>query len=128
MRFIDGVLGNASAISVSEVESETKPLLIADERIEMAFRLARDLIVFTNRRLILVDKQGLTGKKVEYASIPYRSIVRYSVETAGHLDLDAELRIYLAGSPVPIERKFQKSGANILDVQRALSHAVLNKS
>jgi len=55
--------------------------------------LIRALFVFTNKRLILVDKQGLTGNKVEYHSLPYRIITHFSVETAGHFDLDAELKV-----------------------------------
>ena len=55
--------------------------------------MIRDLFVFTNKRLILVDKQGLTGNKVEYHSLPYRTITHSRVETAGHFDLDAELKV-----------------------------------
>lgn len=69
-----------------------KDVLITGETVSLAFKLVRDLIVFTDFRLILVDKQGMTGKKVEYKSIPYRSISRFSVETSGHFDLDAELK------------------------------------
>lgn len=62
------------------------------EQVTLAFSLIRDLIVFTEFRLILVDKQGVTGKKTSYKSLPYRSISRFSVETSGHFDLDAELK------------------------------------
>ncbi len=65
----------------------------ANDCIEKAYQLIRDLFVFTNKRLILVDKQDLTGHKVEYQSLPYKSIIHFSVETAGHFDLDAMLKI-----------------------------------
>lgn len=65
----------------------------ANDCIEKAYQLIRDLFVFTNKRLILVDKQDLTGHKVEYHSLPYKSITHFSFETAGHFDLDAVLKI-----------------------------------
>jgi hypothetical protein len=72
----------------------------------------------------LVDKQGLTGNKVEYHSLPYRNITHFSVETAGHFDLDAELKIWISGSPVPIQKTFNKK-LNIYDVQSVLAGYVL---
>jgi len=54
------------------------------------------LFIFTNKRLILVDKQGITGKKIEYFSVVYKSISRFSIETAGNFDLDAELKIWIS--------------------------------
>ena len=66
-----------------------------------AYGLARDVFIFTNMRLILVDKQGFSGKKVEYQSIPYKSIERFAVETAGTFDLDAELKIWVVGAGSP---------------------------
>jgi hypothetical protein len=70
------------------------------------YQILRDFFVFTTNRLVLVDKQGLTGKKVEYHSIPYKSITRVSVETAGHFDLDAELKIWISGRTEPFQRQF----------------------
>ncbi len=99
-------------------------MLAGGERIEEAYQLLRDLFVFTNKRLILVDKQGLTGSKVEYHSLPYRSITHFSVETAGHFDLDAELKVWISGSPVPIQKRFNKQ-LNIYDVQSVLAGYVL---
>ena len=98
-------------------------MLTDGERIEHAYKLIRDFFVFTNRRLILVDKQGMTGRKIEIQSIPYRSIVRFSIETAGTFDLDAELKIGLSGAPVPIEKTFNKS-LNIYEVQAVLASYV----
>lgn len=90
------------------------------ERIEKAYQLLRDLFVFTNKRLILVDKQGLTGSKVEHRSLPYRGITHFSVETSGHFDLDAELKVWISGSPIPIQQRFNKQ-LNIYDVQSVLA-------
>jgi len=115
---------NASEISPSKIEEDFARVLAPGEQIEKAYQLIRDLFVFTNKRLILVDRQGLTGNKVEYHSLPYRSIAHFSVETAGHFDLDAELKIWISGSAVPVEKRFNKH-LNIYDVQSVLAGYVL---
>jgi hypothetical protein len=99
MGLLDGLMGNASEIEPSKIAGDFARVLAPGERIEKAYQLIRDLFVFTNRRLILVDRQGLTGNKVEYHSLPYRSITHFSVETAGHFDLDAELKIPTPAAP-----------------------------
>ena len=76
-----------------------------------------------DRRLILVDKPGLTGKRVEYHSLLYKSISHFSVETSGHFDLDAELKLYISGNPVPIQRRFSK-GVHIYPVQALLAQMI----
>lgn len=124
MGIISGVLGNASEVSPEEISREIKPFLIEKEKVEKAYRVVRDLFVFTDKRLILVDKQGVTGHKVEYHSIPYPSIVRFSVETAGHLDLDAELKLWLRGSSPPLVKKFKKS-SRLGEIQSTLAAYVL---
>jgi len=124
MSIFDAMMGNASEIEVSKVENEMKDLLASTEKVEHAYKLVRDLLIFTDKRLILVDKQGVTGKKVEYHSIPYKSVVHFSIETAGTFDLDAELKIWLSGSSAPIQKKFNKS-LNIYKVQSVLAGYVL---
>lgn len=124
MGFLDGLMGNVSEIENGQVESELKDLLASSEKVEHAYKLIRDLIVFTNKRLLLIDKQGMSGKKIEYHSIPYRSIVHFSIETAGTFDLDAELKIWLSGSSVPIQKKFNKT-LNIYKVQSVLAEYVM---
>ena len=74
----------------------------------------------------MVDKQGITGKKTEYHSIPYRSITHFSIETAGNFDLDAELKIYISGMVNPISKKFDKS-LDIYQLQTILATYVLSK-
>ena len=124
MGLLDGLMGNASEVELDKVEKELKDLLVPSEKVEHAYKLIRDLFVFTDKRLLLIDKQGMTGKKVEYHSIPYKSVVHFSVETAGTLDLDAELKIWISGSAVPIQKKFNKS-LNIYKVQSVLAAYVL---
>jgi hypothetical protein len=122
----DGMMGNASEIDKKAAEKDLGDLLSASETVEHAYKLIRDLIIFTNRRLILVDKQGMTGKKVEYHSIPYKSITHFSVETAGTFDLDAELKVWVSGSSEPIQKTFNKQ-LNIYKVQSVLSDFVCEK-
>ncbi|MDY6975470.1 MAG: PH domain-containing protein [Pseudomonadota bacterium] len=111
MGLFDTIMGNASETSASEVQEELTPILAANETVTSAFKLVRDLSVFTNKRLILIDKQGLTGRKVNYHSIPYKSITQFIVETAGHFDTDAELKIWLSGKADPIEIELSASSA-----------------
>jgi hypothetical protein len=127
MGFLSGLLGNAAGISIEEANKEWGFVLAKDETIEAAYKLIRDYFIFTKKRLILVDIQGLTGKKKEVQSIPYRSIVRFAVETSGHLDLDAELKIWLSGTQNPIEKTFNKS-VNIYEVQAILAAAIAGNS
>lgn len=120
MGLFDGLLGNASELDTDDVEREMKRLLADEEVVEKAYKLVRDLIIFTNKRLLLVDKQGMTAKKVEYHSIPYKSITHYSIETAGHFDLEAELKIWIKGSDLPIEKQFNRS-LDVYELQRVLA-------
>ncbi|MED0585960.1 PH domain-containing protein [Bacillus subtilis] len=121
MGFIDGLLGNASTLSTAAVKEELAHILLEDEKVKAAFKLVRDLIVFTEKRLILVDKQGITGKKTEYQSIPYKSISRFSVETAGRFDLDSELKIWISGAELPAVSKQFKKDESIYDIQKVLA-------
>jgi Bacterial PH domain len=124
MGFLDGLLGNASEVDPSNLQTEFAQVLAPGERVEKAYQLIRDMFVFTDKRLIFVNRQGMTGKKVEYQSIPYRSITRFSVETAGTFDLDAELKIWLTGNPAPIQLQFNKK-LSIYAVQSVLAGYVL---
>lgn len=124
MGILDGWMGNAQEVDVNKLGDEFGPLLTDGEQIERAFQLVRDMFIFTNKRFILIDKQGMSGKKVEYHSIPYRAITHFAVETAGSFDRDAELRIWLSGTHTPIERQLKK-GMDIIGVQRTLAHFVL---
>ncbi|MGF9966869.1 PH domain-containing protein [Bacillus rhizoplanae] len=119
MGLFSGILGNASDADISSVERDLQAIMLDDEQVEHAYKLIRDLIVFTNRRMILVDKQGMTGKKTEYHSIPYKSITQFSIETAGHFDLDAELKIWISSMSTPITKEFRKDDS-IYNIQKAL--------
>ncbi|AEJ23085.1 PH domain-containing protein [Weissella koreensis] len=125
MDLINGLMGNASEVSIKSVRSEIAPLLIPNEGIEHAFKLVRDMLIFTNKRLIVVNKQGITASKVEYKSIIYRSISKFSTETSGHFDLDGEVKIWISGQAEPSEILTFKKGGDLKDVQRLLAVNVL---
>ena len=121
---LQGLFGNASEVDAKGLQRDLEAILVDGEQVVKAFRIVRDLFIFTDRRLVLVDKQGITGKKAEYHSIPYRSITHFSVETAGTFDMDSELKICISSNPVPIEREF-KRGTDVVGVQKTLAHFVL---
>jgi hypothetical protein len=123
MGIFNEMLGNASKIDAKKIQSEFGQVLSEGEVVEHAYQLLRDYFVFTNKRLVLVDKQGLTGNKVEYHSIPYKSITHFSVETAGSFELDADLNIWITGNPTPIQKQFNKK-LNIYEVQAVLTSYV----
>jgi len=121
MGLFNAILGNASEVNNEDVSKEFGVLLIEGENIEKAFKLIKDMFVFTNKRLILAEKQ-LVGTKVDYLSIPYSSIKK---ESAGILDLDAELKIWLNHDDQPIKKQFGKGGNNINEVYQILSKHIL---
>ncbi len=124
MGLLDGLLGNASEIDPKKIQTEFAQILASGERIEKAYQLIRDLFVFTDKRLILVDKQGITGSKIDYHSLPYRSITHFSIETGDHFDLDAELKVWVSGTAEPIKKEFNKK-LNIYEVQSVLASYIL---
>ncbi|AWA30062.1 helicase [Flavobacterium magnum] len=125
MGIFSALLGNAGAVNPDELTQKYSQLLIDGEHIELGFKLIRDTFIFTSKRLIFVNVQGLTGSKVEYKSINYKSISRFSIESAGTFDLDAELRIWVSSEAEPsIKAQFSKS-VNVYEVQKVLAHHVL---
>ncbi len=125
MGMFSSIIGNAGTVSPEEISKEYENILTLEENVEIGFQLIRDVFIFTNKRLILVDKQGITGRKIEYLTILYKSISKFSIETSGHFDLDAELKIWVSSEQSPsITKKFNKK-VNIYDLQKVLaSHLI----
>lgn len=88
---IDANIINLKEINPSQVRSEFPDLMVDDEEIIQAFQTVRDQVIFTNKRIFVVNVQGLTGKKISYFSYPYSKVQYYGIETAGFLDIDSEL-------------------------------------
>lgn len=123
MGLFNALIGNAGEVSSADCQTELKRIIGEGEQVELAYKLIRDQIILTNRRLLLIDKQGVTGKKTEYRSIPYKSITNFSIESAGHLDLDAELKIWLSGIAQPLEMQFSKD-TDIYKLQALLTEKI----
>lgn len=123
MGLLDGLLGNAGEMSSAEAMTELAKIFSPSESVELAYKLIRDMVVLTNYRMIMIDKQGLTGRKVEYRSIPYKSITMFAVESAGHFDLDAELKIWTSSQAEPIKMEFNGK-TNIYALQALLAAKV----
>ena len=93
---------NGSFVKLRQVDNEegnslVGDLLIDDEQIFSSFKGMRDMVIFTNRRIIAVNVQGFTGKKKDFSSLPYSKIQAFSFETAGTFDLDAEMELWFSG-------------------------------
>lgn len=117
-------LFNATETNPATVARDYAPVLIEGEKVLIAFKAVRDLVFLTNHRLCTVNVQGLTGRKVEIESIPYKSITRWSIERAGTFDMDADLAVWVSGAEEPLEVKVAAS-ANIVGVQQVLARHIL---
>ena len=111
------------AVDPSSFSAALNPLLIPGEEIVAGFKTVRDGVVFTNKRVIAINVQGITGKKVDYTSLPYKKIQSYSVETAGMFDLDGELELWF--SSVGRVRFEFSSGSDLLQICDLISEQVL---
>lgn len=124
MGIMNAIFGNVSEMDAESIQKEYSALLCEGERIERAYKLIRDKWVFTNKRLIIQDTQGVTGSKREYHSIPYGNIAHFSIETAGTFDADSEMKIWVKGSSMPFTQDFGRN-SNIEEIQRVLAGYIL---
>ena len=116
---------NLKPISNDEVRGEVDGLLIADEKVEFAVKTIRDQLVFTNKRIISIDVQGITGKRKSFATMPYSKIQYFSIQTPGFMELfpDSELFVMFTNG---FTAKFEFKGAvDIGKIGRMLSEYVL---
>lgn len=110
-------------ISNDEGERAVGMMLVDGETIFAAFKTVRDMVVFTNKRIISINVQGVTGAKKDYTSLPYSKIQTFSIETAGMMDLDTELEVWFS-SVGKVKFEF-KSNFNIVEFNRLLSKYIL---
>lgn len=109
-------------VSECPIPNDVEDLLVEGEVAVAAYRTFRDSAIFTNKRLIVRDAQGLSGKKVEIYSLPYSSINMWSTENAGKfLDFNSEVELWTRAGHIKINlqkgvdiRKFDKLIANAL--------------
>ena len=104
----NGFFARLKKVNNNEFGKIINDFLIDKEEVIGAYKSIRDGVVFTNKRIIAINVQGLTGKKQDYTSIPYSKINTFSLETAGFFDLDSELEIYMSGVG---KVKFQFTGS-----------------
>jgi len=83
-------------IEVSKVREDFHKFLIDGESVFAGFKTVRDQVVFTNKRVIAANVQGITGSKVDYTSLPYSKINAFSIETSGTFDLDCEIEFFMS--------------------------------
>lgn len=119
---VNRLIGIAGFINPEQITKDFGPLFLESEQIRAGFKVIRDTFVFTDRRLIIIDIQGITGRKKEYLSIPYSKVTMFSVESAGTFDMEADLKIWVGSNTTPIEKKFNRK-VDIYAVQRLLAEA-----
>ena len=124
MGLFTGAAKNTGSSETKKLHSDYGQLLVDGEIIEVGYVVLRDTFLFTNKRLILVDIQGISGKQIEYLSVPYNRITKFSVQTGGSFDLDAELKLWIGSDTIPLEKKFNKD-VNIYEVQKVLASHML---
>jgi hypothetical protein len=124
MGLFAGVTKSTSSSETKKFYSDYGQLLVDGEIIEVGFVVLRDTLLFTNKRLILVDIQGISGKQIEYFSIPYNKITKFSVQTGESFDLNAELKLWIGSDTIPIEKRFNKD-LSVYEVQKVLASHVL---
>lgn len=104
------------------VPEDIRDLFIDGEEAQIAYKTVRDVAVVTNKRFIIADKQGITGKKVEVYSIPFKSIDMYSTENAGRLDLNAEIELWTRTGRMKINLG---RGVDIRKLDKIIASAIL---
>ncbi len=124
MGLFAGTVKNTSSSETKKFYSDYGQLLVDGEIIEAGFAVLRDTFLFTNKRLIIVDIQGISGKQIEYFSIPYSNITKFSVQTGESFDLNAELKLWIGSDTIPLEKRFNKD-VSVYEVQKVLARHVL---
>lgn len=105
---------NLKEISINEIRTELLNLLIPEEEVIQCFKTVRDQVIFTNKRVFVVNVQGITGKKVSYFSYPYSNVLYFGIETAGVFDVDSELIMnYANGATLQFDFKSNVDIKNI---------------
>ena len=118
---------NLKPIDVKDVRDDVKGLLIDGEEIVAAFKTIRDQLVFTNKRIISVDVQGLTGKRKSFTTMPYSKVQYFTVQTAGFLELIPDSELYIIFADGTRCRFEIQGGVDIGKVGRMISQYVLEK-
>lgn len=119
---------NSAFIKLKQVKPESfsgmiSPMLLSGEKIMSTYQGIRDGVVFTDKRIFVINVQGITGKKKDFTSLPYSKIQSFSVETAGVFDLDSELVLWFSGLG-KVKLEFT-SDCNVTEICRMIGEKVL---
>jgi hypothetical protein len=119
MALFTRMLGKAADVDAARIEKEFSRLLIEGETVKKVYKVIRDYWVFTSKRFVVVEKHGITANKILYHSVPYTSIFRFSIETAGPADLESEITIWVPTAPKPFKQKFNRF-LNVHEVEKII--------
>lgn len=125
VNFSNNTVFNLSPIKEEQVQENVKNLFVSGETIIGAYKTVRDQVVFTNKRIITIDVQGITGKRKDYSTLPYSKIQYFSVQTPGFAELvpDCEMELYFTNGFVA---KFEfKGNCNIISLGQIISSYIL---
>jgi hypothetical protein len=112
-------------IPVRDVRDEVLGLLLEGEEINSAFKTVRDQLVFTNKRIIAIDVQGITGRRKSFSSMPYSKVQFFSIQTPGFAELVPDSELFLMFSN-GFTAKFEfKGNVDIGAIGRMISEYVL---
>jgi hypothetical protein len=117
--FINEMIGVTIELNQREMEERIAKFLLDGETLIKGYQIVRDVLILTNKRIIIVDYLGLRGKKIEYQMIPYHKINRLYIETPGNLDTDYTLKLFISGSLEPIEKQI-RSDVDIHELNRII--------
>ncbi len=121
--FKNGAVFKLSKTKKFSNQDTVQPLFIDGEELIGEYQALRDFVIFTNKRIISVNVQGITGKKKDFSTLPYSKIQAFSIETAGVLDLDSELELYFSGLG---KVKFEFTGeSDIVKLGKLISEKIL---
>ncbi len=121
--FQNGSYVKLRKVSNGDIGKNLEALLLADESIIGVYKGIRDYVVFTDKRVIAANVQGITGKKQDFTSLPYKKISVFSIETSGVLDLDSELELYFSGVG---KVRFEFTGmSDIVEIGKIISQYAL---
>ena len=120
---MDANIMNLKEISLQSVRPEVPTLLVNGENMVMAFQTVRDQVIFTDKRIFVVNVQGITGKRTSYFSYPYSKVQYFGIETAGVLDIDSEL-VFAFSNGARLQFDF-KSKVDIRKISMMVSNYIL---
>lgn len=125
VNFSNNAVFNLSPISADKIQETVRNMFVNGENIIGAYKTIRDQVIFTNKRIITIDVQGITGKRKDFSTLPYSKIQYFSVQTPGFAELvpDCEMELFFTNGFVA---KFEfKGNCNIIELGRIISGYVL---